>query len=223
MPGRTRGLRAVSFQRSFLCFTTRSLDEILFRPLTMPITDLPDELLHHILISCLAIPHALFLAFPESEPSPNIFAPRTCRHPHVLLVSKRFLQIGTPLLYEALYLSAPSHVAHVAELLKKNNGLGHAVRCLRLNRLAFGRGLETICFLAPNIKAIFFDLRAILHDDPIDGLIEVLAKNLVDPKTVCILGKRKVESVSTKSVVVEWALCAALERWPSVVRPYLIP
>lgn len=184
----------------------------------MSFASLPDELLHHILTSCLAIPDAAFCAFPEDELSSNEVIPRHRRHPHALLVSKRFLRVGTPLLYEALNLATPAHVADVSRLLQRHETLGRAIRSLKLNRCAFGRGLETVCSLAPSVKTIFFDLRCILHDDPIEGFIAMLAKDMVDPETVYVLGKRKVESVSTKSVIVEWALCAALERWPSLVR-----
>ena len=93
---------------------------------------------------------------------------------HLLLVSKRWLRIGTPLLFVSLWLSTSAHTTSVAHMLAVNPTLGASVRDLRLEG-GFGEGLDMIVHHAPNLKHVHLGYM-LQAWDPIEGLLAVLPK-----------------------------------------------
>ncbi|GJE91924.1 hypothetical protein PsYK624_080760 [Phanerochaete sordida] len=100
---------------------------------------LPEEILRDILAYDLRVPHAEFLFYRDWHGDPPAL-PRPACH---LLVSKRWLRVGTPLLYECMRLKKPEHTAAIAQLFRAHPHVGAAVRCLRLEG-GFGKELAHV-------------------------------------------------------------------------------
>lgn len=123
----------------------------------MSISTIPDELLREILSYHLKLSHDEFL----SRSSTSKAYMRKYRHlasvtppvatSDVLLVSKRWLRTGTPLLYECLALAAISETRAVATLFRAHEEVGRMVRCLRLEG-GYGKELYDIARLIPNLE-----------------------------------------------------------------------
>lgn len=175
---------------------------------------MPDEILHKILGLCLLIPVEEFCNFPSltrgrASPPPRL---RLRRHAHVLLISKRFLRIGTPLLYNSLYLWSDSHLENIAHLLRLDSYIGDAITNLRLESGAFGKGLYTIVGLAPNLKTLFLDMYNIGKTKRTYwGLTEVLKDGLLNPQTLHVVAVGRCD--------LSWHLCYSLGQWTSLVNP----
>lgn len=115
--------------------------------------DLPEELVLYILALCLDLPAEDFLRFPTLDGTRKTIA----RNTDLLLVSRRWLRIGSPLLFASLRLSGPSHTATVARLLSSNPGLGDSIHNLRIEGDC-GDGLRGVLQLAPNIQRLYVAL-----------------------------------------------------------------
>ncbi|GJE91926.1 hypothetical protein PsYK624_080780 [Phanerochaete sordida] len=109
---------------------------------------LPDELLDDVLAHSLALSPTDFLAFPDE---PGSGPPRSSGP---VLVSKRWLRIGTPHLYACVRLAKPAHTAAVAALLRAQPHVGRAVRCLRLEG-GLGRELVHVAAAAPRLERLY--------------------------------------------------------------------
>lgn len=79
---------------------------------------LPEELLHEILAYHLEVSWTdrLFAYDPFEKPQRTPRKPSSRNPHHVLRVCKRWLRVGTPLLYRALYMASPNHVDRIAEV-----------------------------------------------------------------------------------------------------------
>ena len=94
----------------------------------------PEELLERILALCLAppvlpVPRPYWhVSAPASKSSARFPASRTRTAP--LLVSKRWLRIATPLVYNTLRIHSPAHAALISCTFASNPALAHHVRCL---------------------------------------------------------------------------------------------
>ncbi|GJE89701.1 hypothetical protein PsYK624_058070 [Phanerochaete sordida] len=123
---------------------------------------LPEELLReNILILLLSTSEESFCVFPFSGCLPWIIY-RHSGHPtskpppscSALLVCKRWLRVGTPLLYESLSIWSPSHTKAVAALIRSNPIVGKAIRRLRIEG-GCGKNLHTIVRHAPNVHTLY--------------------------------------------------------------------
>lgn len=136
-----------------------------FATTTMSEEKLPEEILREILRLALFVSpdHFCQLAFPPWQfMSKKISRASRRPRPHagdVLLVSRRWLRIGTPLLYEFVSLSDPSHSQSVARLLKSNPTVGKAVRYLRLEG-GLGKDLITIAQHTTGLHTLYVCLYA---------------------------------------------------------------
>ncbi|GJE97704.1 hypothetical protein PsYK624_139250 [Phanerochaete sordida] len=118
---------------------------------------LPEEILHEILAHNILVEHAHFLRFYGRIE--RYYPPEPTRCSDLLLVSKRWLRVGTPLLYECIKLSTAEHVAAVAALLRAHPHVGQAVRCLRLvDGTALGKELALVAQCVPKLQSIFINL-----------------------------------------------------------------
>lgn len=75
----------------------------------------------------------------------------------LLLVSKRWLRVGSPLLYESVVLRTSSHTRTVATLIRQNPNLGRAVRQLKLFG-GYGRDLHAVITAAPNLETVYLNM-----------------------------------------------------------------
>ncbi|GJE91928.1 hypothetical protein PsYK624_080800 [Phanerochaete sordida] len=133
---------------------------------------LPEELLREILSHALLVFPVDFLGFPGDRWSPRL-PPR--RHSQLLLVSKRWNRVGTPLLYESLDVSGFEQTANIANVLRARPALGRAVRCLRLAE-RFGKDLVHIAKHTPNVHSLYINLRVIGPGDPVSGVPKALPR-----------------------------------------------
>ncbi|EKM49727.1 uncharacterized protein PHACADRAFT_214249 [Phanerochaete carnosa HHB-10118-sp] len=127
---------------------------------------LPEETLCEILSYSILVSHAEFFRFRKHY---RCLVPRSkSRCGDLLLVSKRWFRIGTPLLYECVKLSKPEHTTAVANILRAHPHVGSAVRCLRLEG-GLGKDLMHIAKLTPKLHSIYLSLR-VKSVDSITGL-----------------------------------------------------
>lgn len=120
--------------------------------------NLPEELLHDILQRVLTEPEDIFCGFPQnSTPRWKIISRSRTRTPasDALLVSKRWLRVGSPILYRNICLWKPKHTTAVAAVLKVQPALQNAVRCLRIEG-GMGEDLPEVAALATNIRTVYF-------------------------------------------------------------------
>ncbi|GJE91943.1 hypothetical protein PsYK624_080950 [Phanerochaete sordida] len=133
---------------------------------------LPDEILHKILAYNLTPSHTEFLAFQDDTKETEGPSPGPSRCSDLVLVSKRWLRVGTPLLYECVRLAKSEDTAAVAQLLRAQPQVGHSVRCLRLEG-GLGRDLVHIARATPRLERLYVVMR-VKPADNIAGFIKAL-------------------------------------------------
>lgn len=137
---------------------------------------LPEELLREVLSYCFTIPHESFCGFPTRFHAPLADARRVAgpelSH-NLLLVCKRWLRVGSPLLYESIALRTSTHAQTVAILIKQNPILGRAVRQLKLFG-GYGKDLHTIVKAAPNLQTVYLNM-SMRSSDTITGIKRALS------------------------------------------------
>lgn len=199
----------------------------------MVVPELPDELLDRIFTLCLvSVDNSCCRFTGATVSSPAESAPvqvqqpseeHRRRHAQLLLASKRFLRIATPLLYTSVHLSTPSQVDAVADLLYLNPNVGLMIAHLRLDHAALGERLFDIATLAPNVETLFLDLRLLTLNDSVDGLSKALETGLLSPEALYVTQDQTPrelvnDHVHTKTRQLNRELLAALPSWPSLVR-----
>ncbi|GJE91929.1 hypothetical protein PsYK624_080810 [Phanerochaete sordida] len=172
---------------------------------------LPEEILRAILAYNLRIPHAEFLLYRDyyhgaAAPDP----PRSASH---LLVSKRWLRVGTPLLYECIRLRRPEHTAVVAQLLRAHPHVGAAVRCLRLEG-GLGKELAHVAKHITGLRSLYVDVR-VKSAHSIAGLKKALS--MLNPVGLYIKEQTR-HSTNKKMLEVRSLLYAHIKdgRWTSL-------
>lgn len=117
---------------------------------------LPEELINEILKHAIQAHPDTFLD--PSHDRALFHRPDTPSSPlggsHLLLVSKRWLRIGTPLLYTSLWLSADAHTHTLLRIFEENPALGALVRDLRLDG-GFGSELHGVVLYTPNVRNVY--------------------------------------------------------------------
>lgn len=183
---------------------------------------LPEELLRDILSILLSVHEDHFCAWPTFDrprwkTPPNRHIRRTSDDSGILLVSKRWRRIGTPLLYEKLYLWDTKGTKTVAQVIKSDPGLGKTVRYLRLEG-GMGRDLHTIIKHAPNIHTLWIT-PCVRASEGISGLKKSLT--LLNPRKLYVFA---MQSRSNKAAVeAEQLLLSCIEiSWTTLVsHPFL--
>lgn len=172
----------------------------------------PEEILCKILSYNISISSVDFLRYVECWEHSRVS--RCC---HLLLVSKRWLRIGTPLLYEFVWLSRPEHTASVATLLRADPHVGKAIRCLKLEG-GLGKDLVHIAKLAPKLQSVYISLR-IKSAESITGLKKAFP--ILKPVNLYI--KEYIYRDNKKSTEARTLLYAHIQnKWTSLVSLELI-
>lgn len=114
---------------------------------------LPEELLREILSLRLSLSEKQFCKFHSAFGSEK-YSPQSSSD--ILLVSKRWLRIGTPLLYESVHIWNTGCTKTVASLVRSNPVVGKAIRRLRIEG-GCGKDLYTIVEHAPNIRTLYIN------------------------------------------------------------------
>ncbi|EKM49655.1 uncharacterized protein PHACADRAFT_33224 [Phanerochaete carnosa HHB-10118-sp] len=135
---------------------------------------------------------------------------------NVLLISKRWLRIATPLLYQGVALRKSRHTSAVARLVKADPAVGRAIRYLRLEGGSMTRELSTLVKHAPNIHTVYVS-EQMRTGESLDGLQR--AMSLLRPTTLYI--HLLAQTLHNWRAVREdeIALKAVVEVWPSIVSP----
>ncbi|GJE97709.1 hypothetical protein PsYK624_139300 [Phanerochaete sordida] len=133
------------------------------------------------------------------------------RNAHLLRVCKRWLRVGTPLLYTLLWLSKPAHATTVAELFRAHPHVGRAVRGLQLQG-GFGRELVPLARLMPNIDAVCVHLE-IAGKQSVTGITKALP--LFNPATLYIGVTHYRDNAKKRAVWATLRACIA-ETWTTL-------
>ena len=142
-------------------------------------------------------------------------------HPGDLLrVSKRWLRVGTPLLYKALFLWKPEHVKAVAQLLQAHPEVGKMIRYLRLEG-SMGKDLAALVENAPNIHTLYICIR-LQTSHSVAGLRKAIP--LCNPKSVYVYSEARPWMVwlrprNNRTIQAHKLVVSALrETWKDIVR-----
>lgn len=191
----------------------------MLKPLAMSETKLPEELLREILSYCFTVPHESFCGFPTRFHPPladvhKVAGPEACHN--LLLVSKRWLRVGSPLLYESIAIRTSTHAQTVATLIKQNPILGRAVRRLKLLG-GYGRDLNTIVKAAPNLQTVYLNM-SMRSSDSITGIKKALS--IMNPTRLYI--EERPRKRNKKTTELRDLLNAHLGKWTSLVSVWLL-
>jgi hypothetical protein len=178
---------------------------------------LPDEILSEILLPALLFPDELFC-----DPSaPSVFAETySGRSPSAyLLVSKSWLRVATPLLYNVIVLrsKAQASALHSALRANKSSNLGRFIKKLRIEG-GFGAAMHTILQSAVNVTDLFLSV-FVWSSDPVSGLRTGLP--LINPRRVIFMdhhGKIP-ENKYFNSLLETVALCIK-SHWSNLVHSF---
>ncbi|KIP01526.1 hypothetical protein PHLGIDRAFT_131224 [Phlebiopsis gigantea 11061_1 CR5-6] len=176
---------------------------------------LPEELIREILSYLLATDETTFCAFTEyGRPRcrgsrwRELVQHRAPSRTRPLLVSKQWLRIGTPLLYEKVFLFETSRTKIMAQLVKANPAVGRAIRYLRLEG-GMGKDFSAIVKHAPNIHTLWITAN-VRGADSIAGLRK--AAQMMQPRTLYFTSnsfrinkaKEEIEKIVSSAIAERW-------------------
>jgi hypothetical protein len=184
---------------------------------------LPEELIREILNIHLSISEYDFCQFPDNgcplwmmrASKPSCAAVTS----DLLLVSKRWLRVGTPLLYSSVKLWEPKHTKAVAKLVQTNSAIGKAIRMLRVEG-GMGRDLYTIVKHAPNIETLYISMHIGLSEG-ITGLRKSLP--VISPITVYIHSSDHLKSNKVIDEACKLVRLALTQSWTKMASFLCIP
>jgi hypothetical protein len=147
---------------------------------------LPNEITKEILVLAIQ-PDAAFEAFIDlkTDLPPTLVKPLS-----YLLVSRSWLQIATPLIYETIVLKSQRQAVGLAVSLKLTPELGLCIKHLRING-GFGSAAKKILASSPNVKSIGLTI-TIASTDSTSGLFAGLC--LINPTRLIFYPKRRPRS-----------------------------
>ncbi|KAF7329170.1 HEME-HALOPEROXIDASE domain-containing protein [Mycena kentingensis (nom. inval.)] len=201
------GDKEPSHQGAFLSGTSivdaSPAKDALRRPLTpyiqMPF--LPDEILALILSTALKVDDDAFSDLSRIDESPFVTFSHSISS--LLLVSKSWLRVATPLLYHVVILRTKPQVKSLADALVKSPFLGKFVRKLRVEG-GYSAPMQKILKLVPKVTELYlsFDIYA---QDSVDGLCKGLG--LIQPTRLILNQTRGKRNRMTERLVETLAAC----------------
>nr|GAT45584.1 predicted protein [Mycena chlorophos] len=138
---------------------------------------LPDEVLSLILTPLLLVPDEKFADTSSESPFSHSF-----HVSNLLLVSKSWLRVSTPLLYAVVVLRSKQQARALEATLKLNVCLGQFVKKLRLEG-GYGLAMKAILGRIPNLHTLFLSLDIWTYDS-VAGLCQGLS--LVNPRRLVL-------------------------------------
>ncbi|GJE91830.1 hypothetical protein PsYK624_079810 [Phanerochaete sordida] len=136
---------------------------------------LPEELIREIIRLCIPpfCPKA-FLKFPVGRTSQQRSSERA-EMAGILLVSRRWLRIGTPMFYKGVVLWTSRQTSAVARLVATDPAVGRMIQYLRLESgsMTRPRDLAKLAENAPSIRTVYVE-GDLCQDDSYDGLLRAV-------------------------------------------------
>ncbi|KAJ7465145.1 hypothetical protein FB451DRAFT_1262775 [Mycena latifolia] len=142
----------------------------------------PDEIIHEILCPALRVPDEAFSATSRDSPFVSVVESSSA----FLLVSKSWLRVGTPLLYNVVIIRSKAQAQALAIALRSNPDLGRFIKKLRVEG-GYAISMHKILQASNNITDLFIALD-IAKSDNACGLCRGLP--LIDPVHVILYSPR---------------------------------
>lgn len=133
----------------------------------------------------------------------------TCQH--LLLVSKKWLRIGLPLLYASLAIRTSAHARTVAATFDTTPALGRAVRQLKVFG-GYGRHMGSIAGACPNVATLYIEIN-VKSSESIVGLQKALV--LLSPARLYIESGQS--HLNKKVRALKTLVCEQIPQWPRLV------
>lgn len=174
---------------------------------TTSMDQLSDELLTEFLSPALVVSDELLCD--ASHISPFALA----AHPvsDVLLVCKRWLRVGTPLLYEAVVVRSTTQAQVLQMALSRNPGFGRYTKRLRFEG-PYAQCIAPAIQTLQHVYTLCFTL-SVFGDDDISGLR--LALQTFNPARVILTMARGKDHERRQNAIYE--LCVAIQTWSNLV------
>lgn len=172
---------------------------------------LPNELIREILCPGFQVPNETLHDVSDISP---FFRPSHQPCSLILLVCKRWMIVGTPLLYHIVILRSKAQAYALERTLRKNKELGPLVKKLRVEG-GYGAPMRTIITSSPNIQdlVISLDLRS---SDSVKGLLSSLST--INPTSLVILDPISKEAkVNAPLRQLSEKLIACFKTWSNLV------
>ncbi|KAJ7490955.1 hypothetical protein FB451DRAFT_1552517 [Mycena latifolia] len=166
---------------------------------------LPDEIISEILSPALKVPEEVFSDTSRVSP----FAQYSESSSAYLLVSKSWLRVATPLLYNVVILRSKAQAKALGQALTKNEELGQFIKKLRAEG-AYGKPMGTILQSSPNISDLFLSFEIYAADNT-NGLCTGLP--FINPTRI-ILRDVEYKPLDNKMTLnLEDTLTKAISKW----------
>lgn len=197
------------------------------RPPSSPMSEdtIPEELLREILSYHFTIPEERFFEFPDANlprwRERRGYQGRRSTYKLVsdaLVVSKRWLRIGTPLLYHSVTIWDQKHTRAIAQLLKANPSLGRAIRWLRLEG-GLGKDLHAIAKFTPNIDMLLMCFR-VRASEGVAGFRKALP--LLNPTKLYLVSSGYGRDTKARMEIKALLYVALENNWISLVSIFII-
>lgn len=193
--------------------------------MTTTIHNLPDELVEGILIHWLRLSPEAFAAQRLGhvvEDDASLYRITYPQQPSLLLVCKRWLNIGSPLLYESVTIRSSGHAATLAQTVSKTPTVARAIKWLAIHGAgpgtpaspSYGRGFGAFLKHIPDIRTLKLDLD-FGPREVVSGLCEWLPN--LSPSLLILSGPRNKVGREVYSVLVK-----SIPKWPRLVRLLLL-
>jgi hypothetical protein len=169
---------------------------------------LPNELIREILWPALYVPDETFCDISEVSP---FFRPSQPTSSLVLQVCKRWMLVGTPLLYHTVILRSKAQANSLEHTLRAHKKLGASIKQLRIEG-AYGSAVRIILTSSPNVQDLCLSLDIYSCDNT-----KCLANYLsyINPTRLVVCYIRDGENASMNQVVA--ALCSGITSWTNLV------
>ncbi|TDL29966.1 hypothetical protein BD410DRAFT_834186 [Rickenella mellea] len=172
-------------------------------------TRLPDEILKEILVPPLRIPDVEFSSTGRASESP--FGRTVRNSSSLLLVSKQWMRVATPLLYEVVIMRSTAQAQALAYAIKSNKAFGMFIKKLRMEG-GFGKSPAHFIALAPNIRELFVTLDLWSSDSP-SGLCSMLSG-----MNLCrvVINHQDGDIKNAKATQLWKSLCTCIPHWSNL-------
>ncbi|KAJ7505743.1 hypothetical protein B0H11DRAFT_1975955 [Mycena galericulata] len=170
---------------------------------------IPDEITHEILYPALRVPDEVFSAISPRAPSTVVSSESSSAY---LLVSKAWLRVGTPLVYNVVIIRSKAQAQALAVALRSNLDLGRFIKKLRVEG-GYAISMLKILQTAKNLTDLYLSLD-IEKSDNACGLCRGLP--LIDPVRVILHCGQMYYSTKSVAKLVD-ALAESIPKWKNLV------